>query len=65
MAVSKKIQDEVEKIDKKDESFKKLMIDILDEESKGTYKFKEKYEELVNEYINNNIVGVVEDDKDK
>lgn len=63
MPVSKKIQDEIKKIEKKEAGFKKLMLDILEEESIGTYKIKEKYTELVNKYIEENVVGVVEDDK--
>ena len=63
MLVSKKIQNEVEKLDK-NEAMKKLMLDILDEESKGLYNFKLKYEELIKKYIEENTVGVVDNDKD-
>ena len=42
MAVSNKIRSEIEKIDKK-EKFKNLMLEILDEESKGLHNFKSKY----------------------
>lgn len=62
MAVSKKIINEVEKIDKK-EKFKKLMLQILEEESKGLHSFKVKYEELIKKYIEENVVGIVENDK--
>lgn len=63
MTMSKKIINEVEKIDK-DEPFKKLVLDILDLESKGTHYFKSKCEELVKKYIDDNRVGVISNDKD-
>ena len=62
MAISKKIEKEVEKLDKK-ESFKELMLKILDEESKGLFAFKVKYDELIKKYIEENVVGVITDDK--
>lgn len=64
MSVSKKIIDEIEKIDDKDEKFKNLMLEILEEESKGIPggRFKAKYEEMINKYIEENIVEVVVND---
>lgn len=64
MAVSKKIEKEVEKLSK-EEAFKKLMMDILELESKGNYNFRSKYEELVKKYIEENVIGVNEYDKDR
>lgn len=65
MRVSEKIQNKIDEIGKNDDNLKKLMLDILEEEANGTYKIKIKYEELVNEYIKNEKVGVSEDDKNK
>lgn len=62
MAVSKKIQKEIDKLSK-EETFKKLMMDILELESKGLYNYKAKYEELIKKYIEENVVGAVNDDK--
>lgn len=62
MPVSKKIENEIEKLDKNKE-FKNLMLEILEEESKGLYNYKAKYEELMKKYIEENVVGVVENDK--
>lgn len=62
MTVSKKIQNEIEKL-QKDENLKKLMLEILELESKGLYNFKAKYDELIKNYIEKNVVGVVENDK--
>lgn len=62
MAVSKKIRKELEKMPK-DEEFKKLMIDILELESKGLYNFKSKYDELVKAYIEKNVMGVIHNDQ--
>lgn len=62
MTVSKKIEKEIEKLDK-EEPFKRLMMDILELESKGIYNYKSKYEELIKKYIEENIDGVVENDK--
>lgn len=62
MAVSKKIEKEIEKLSK-EEAFKKLMMDILELESKGLYNYKSKYEELIKKYIEENIVGVFNYDK--
>ena len=62
MAVSKKIQKEIDKLSK-EETFKKLMKDILELESKGLYNYKAKYEELIKKYIEENVVGAVNDDK--
>ena len=62
MAVSKKIQKEIDKLSK-EETFKKLLMDILELESKGLYNYKAKYEELIKKYIEENVVGAVNDDK--
>ena len=61
MAVSKKIKDEIEKLPK-DEALKKLMMEILELEAKGLYNFKAKYDELIKEYIEKNVVGVIDND---
>ena len=63
MAVSKKIEKEVEKLEKKEEAFKKLMMEILEMEAKGNYNYKAKYDELVKKYIEENAVGVVNNDQ--
>lgn len=62
MAVSNKIRSEIEKIDKK-EKFKNLMLEILDEESKGLHNFKSKYIELIDKYIAEKSLGDVDNDK--
>ena len=62
MSVKKKIENGIEKLEK-NEAFKELMLQILEEESKGLHSFKAKYEELINNYINNN-VGVQNYDQD-
>lgn len=62
MAVSKKIEKEIDKLSKED-AFKKLMMDILELEAKGLYNYKAKYEELIKKYIEENVVGVVNNDK--
>ena len=61
MPVSKKIEKEIDKLSK-EEAFKKLMMDILELESKGLYNYKSKYEELIKKYIEENVVGVVDND---
>lgn len=63
MTVSKKIEKEVEKLEKKEEAFKKLMMEILEMESKGNYNYKAKYDELIKKYIEENVVGVVNNDQ--
>lgn len=63
MSVSKKIEKEIEKLEKKDEAFKKLMMEILEMESKGNYNYKAKYDELIKKYIEKNVVGVVNNDQ--
>ena len=65
MAVSEKIQKKISELDKCDEKFKELMLNILEEEANGTYKIKIRYEDLVNQYIKEGKVGVFEYDKDK
>lgn len=61
MALSKKIENEIEKISA-DESLKKLMLEILELESKGLHNYKSKYEELIKKYMEENKVGVIEND---
>lgn len=63
MAVSKKIEKEVEKLEKKEEAFKKLMMEILEMEAKGNHNYKAKYDELIKKYIEENVVGVVNNDQ--
>ena len=62
MIVSKKIENEINKISQ-EENFKKLMMDILELESKGLYNYKAKYDELIKKYIEENTIGVVKNDK--
>ena len=64
MAVSKKIEKEVEKLSK-EALFKKLMMDILELESKGNHNYKVRYEELIKKYIEENVVGVVNNDQNR
>lgn len=65
MAVSEKIQKKITEIAKNNEKLQKLMLDILEEEANAPYKIKIRYEELVNQYIKEGKVRVVEDDKNK
>lgn len=62
MNISKKIESEIQKMDKP-EPLKKLMLQILEEEAKGLHNFKSKYDELINKYIEEFVLGVTEDDK--
>ena len=50
MPISEKILRTIQQLDDSDE-LKHLMISILIEEDKGNHRFKEKYEQLVNEYL--------------
>lgn len=50
MPISEKIKMHIDSIDESEE-FKKLMLSILSEEDKGTFRFKIVYDELVNEYL--------------
>lgn len=50
MPISNKIIKHIKALDE-DDSMKKLMLDILKEEDKGVYKFKEKYISLINKYL--------------
>lgn len=52
MPISKKIIDKVNSLEQ-DEDFKKLVLDILNEEDKGNHRYKEKYEQIIEEYLNN------------
>ena len=56
MSVSKKIENEIKKLDETDE-IKEIMMEILEEESKGLYNWKKKYEAIIDEYIKKNVLG--------
>ncbi len=62
MAISEKIKQKIEKLDEKDEDFKKLLLDILEEESKGDFRYKERFENIINEYLKDKKV-VIKDDQ--
>lgn len=51
MSISNKIDSRIDNLNETDE-FKALMRNILNVEDEGVYRFKEKYETYVNEYIN-------------
>ncbi len=48
--ISDKIKKQINDLDVS-ESLKELMLKILEIEDKGTYKYKEAYDKLINEYI--------------
>lgn len=48
--ISDKIKSQIKEL-KISDDLKKLLIRILEEEDKGTYKYKELYDKLVTEYI--------------
>ncbi|MDD4353785.1 MAG: hypothetical protein PHN56_04995 [Candidatus Nanoarchaeia archaeon] len=50
MPISKKILDQIEKLDA-DQKTKELLLAILNEEDKGNYKFKDTYEKLITSYL--------------
>ena len=50
MPISEIIRKKINSLDET-EALKKLMLDILSEEDKGNFRFKETYEKLVNEYL--------------
>ena len=52
MPISEKIIAQINSIDTDDE-FKELMLLILSEEDKGNYRFKDTYEKMINEYLEN------------
>lgn len=58
--ISEKIKNQVKELNLS-EDLKKLLIRILEEEDKGTYKYKELYDKFVSEYINSK--GGDSDDK--
>lgn len=51
MSISNKIDSRIDNLNETDE-FKALMRNILNVEDEGVYRFKEKYETYVNEYVN-------------
>ena len=53
MSVSKRIEDQVQKLDV-NRSMKRLMLDILDAESKGSSKYKTIYDKKIEDYVNKN-----------
>lgn len=63
MPISEKIIEQVNNL-KIDSDFKELLLKILSEEDKGTHKYKEIYEKMVNEYLTKNSGGY-EDDQNK
>ena len=50
MPISDKIQEKIMNLPD-DEKLKQLMLAILAEEDKGSFRFKETYEKLVNSYL--------------
>ena len=50
MPISEKIVDRIRQLDE-DEQFKRMLLKILNEEDKGTYRFKAEYEKFINDYI--------------
>lgn len=50
MPISKKILDQIEKLEA-DQKTKELLLAILNEEDKGNYKFKDTYEKLITSYL--------------
>lgn len=58
--ISEKIKNQIKELNLS-EDLKKLLIRILEEEDKGTYKYKELYDKFVSEYINSK--GGDSDDK--
>ena len=63
MPISEKIIEQVNNL-KINSDFKELLLKILSEEDKGTHKYKEIYEKMVNEYLTKNSGGY-EDDQNK
>ncbi len=49
MPINSKIIKEIEK--QEDEKLKKVMLTILEKEDSGTYKYKDVYEQIINNYI--------------
>ena len=48
--ISEKIKKEINALSISDE-LKQLMLKILEEEDKGNYKYKDTFDKLVNEYL--------------
>ena len=61
MPISEKIVQRI-KNSKNDDDFKKLMLNILNEEDMGNHQFKRAYEKYVNDYLEANKES--EDSKD-
>ena len=56
MPISKKILDQIEKLEA-DQKTKELLLAILNEEDKGNYKFKDTYEKLITSYLDTKDTG--------
>lgn len=56
MPISKKILDQIEKLEA-DQKTKELLLAILNEEDKGNYKFKDTYEKLITSYLETKVKG--------
>lgn len=52
MPISKKITEQILSLTDVDNSFKELMLSILEIEDKGTHRYKEPYDKLINKYLN-------------
>lgn len=50
MPISKKIEEQIQKLDI-DNDLKELMMNVLKEEDKGTHAFKQLYNKMVDEYL--------------
>lgn len=53
MSISKRIEEQVYKLDV-NRNLKRLMLDILDIESKGASKYKTTYDKKIEDYIHQN-----------
>lgn len=51
MPISKKITEQIFSLTDVDDSFKELMLAILEIEDKGTHRYKEPYDKLINNYL--------------
>ena len=56
MAISKRIIKEIKQLDT-DNNIKKLIISILEEQDSGLFRYKDKYEELIDQYLSNKKKG--------
>lgn len=50
MPISEKIIEKINDLEAED-TFKKLLLSILEEEDKGAFRFKAVYESLINAYL--------------